>query len=63
MHTLSNEKRVLIIGVSSFQGEVYISRIGGINHWNILKCPYTEVFTFQGVHKAGFHCINSCGFM
>ena len=25
---LGNKERVLIIGVSSFQGEVYISRIG-----------------------------------
>ena len=30
--TLRNEKHVLIIGVSSFQGEVYISRV---NHWDI----------------------------
>ena len=30
--TLRNGKHVLIIGVSSFQGGVYISRIGQINH-------------------------------
>ena len=35
VNTLENKKHVLIIEVSSFEGEVYISRIGEINYWDI----------------------------
>ena len=48
MDTLQNEKCVLIIGVSSLQGEVYISRIGQIIIIGTFKSVhFMEVSTFQ----------------
>ena len=60
--SLWSEKSVLIIGMFAFQGEAYISRMGQIDHWDIIKLS-----TLRGCPQGGFrlysptatHALNS----
>ena len=56
MDTLWNEKSVLITGVSTFQGRVYIRRLGQLIIGTFESVHIIKVSTCQGFHKEGFNC-------